>query len=144
MAHASIQSVIHGKNFEIRQGSPDFCCLMETPGSQATLGTISNLKPMLGGFAISCITSYESEILSFCGLPGIRSQEFAPAVKIDLIRKVAKSGGAALFLEFDKNNTPACQLYERHRFEKVGERKIIEKIKSNGPTVLFSNCRSKI
>ena len=86
----------------------------------------------------------EPKILSFCVWPGIGRLGIKMALMMDILGKAIKSSVSNTIQEVDENNTPACQHYERHRFEKVGERKIIEKIKSNGPTVLFSNCRSKI
>ena len=78
--------------------------------------------PRLAGFIVSRLVAGEAEILSVAVSKPRRGKGLARRL-LDLhLRRLAGRGTRTVFLEVDEHNTPACRLYQRAGFRKVGRR----------------------
>ena len=83
---------------------------------RATLG--SNFT----GFIMSRLVEDEAEILSVAVVARAQGRGVAQALLMLHLRRLAGLGCRAVFLEVDKNNTPAIRLYDRAGFREVSRR----------------------
>jgi [ribosomal protein S18]-alanine N-acetyltransferase len=74
------------------------------------------------GFIVSRLIDGEAEILSVAIAPAWRGRGFARPLLTMHLRRLAGLGAAAVFLEVDKHNAPACRLYRKAGFYEVGQR----------------------
>ena len=74
------------------------------------------------GFILSRVAAGEAEILSVAISPGWRARGLSRQL-LDLhLRRLAGIGIRSVFLEVGAQNVPACRLYRRAGFQKVGRR----------------------
>lgn len=74
------------------------------------------------GFILSRIAADEAEILSLAVAPARRGKGLSRRL-LDLhLRRLARIGVHAVFLEVDEDNVPALRLYGRAGFRQVGRR----------------------
>jgi len=74
------------------------------------------------GFILSRVAAGEAEILSVAISPGWRAGGLSRQL-LDLhLRRLAGIGIRSVFLEVGAQNVPACRLYRRAGFQKVGRR----------------------
>jgi ribosomal-protein-alanine N-acetyltransferase len=74
------------------------------------------------GFILSRKAADEAEILSIAIDPKYRGRGMAAHLLRDHMNELSQLAVRRLFLEVDKHNQPACKLYDKFGFYKVGER----------------------
>ena len=126
--HADILSKIHEKCFQTGWTASDFCSLLLTPGTRATIATISGYDPSPSGFSLTRIAAAECEIIALCVLPNYRRKGIATALLTNLVKEMKWLRISNIFLEVNKNNLSAYRLYASLGFQKVGRRKNYYKV----------------
>jgi ribosomal-protein-alanine N-acetyltransferase len=112
-------AAIHGVSFQRGWGEDEIHGLLVERNVVAHRAT-SGRK--LIGFILSRLAASEAEILSVAIAPAWRGRALARPLLALHLRRLAGLGARTVFLEVDKNNTPARALYKRAGFTEVGQR----------------------
>jgi len=75
------------------------------------------------GFAMLMRAADEGEILSLGVAPLQRLKGVGDALLCEVLRIAVRAGLSKIFLEVDTSNAAARALYEKHRFQQIGERR---------------------
>jgi [ribosomal protein S18]-alanine N-acetyltransferase len=112
-------AALHAASFRRGWSEDEFQRLL---ADRNTIAHRSMMGRTLVGFILSRLIGDEAEILSVAIAPGWRGRGFSRPL-LDLhLRRLAGLGARTVFLEVDKNNSPACRLYRRAGFYEVGQR----------------------
>ncbi len=117
---AAAIAAVHAASFQRGWGEDEIHRLL---ADRTALAHRAMIGRTLAGFILSRLAAGEAEILSVAIAPTYRGRKLARAL-LDLhLRRLAGLGARAVFLEVDADNEPACRLYRRAGFRKVGTRK---------------------
>jgi ribosomal-protein-alanine N-acetyltransferase len=116
---AGIIAAVHAASFRHGWSEDEFRRML---ADRQIVAHRTMIRRTLIGFILSRLIDDEAEILSVAIAPPWRGRGFSrPLLELHL-RRLAGLGARTVFLEVDKDNTPATRLYRQAGFYEVGQR----------------------
>jgi len=121
---AEILADLHRTAFDRRWSKQEFADLLRRPTSLALLARQRSWRGVWRpvGFILLQRVEEEAEILSIAVSSQLRRRGIGRALLDEAIRRLYAEGRQTLFLEVDRNNQPAVELYLSSKFKVAAER----------------------
>ena len=124
-SEAEVLAEIHAVAFAHTWSAEDFAALLADRGVFAVGIRRQTLLsgPRLVGFVLVRVVADEAEILTIAVRPVYRRRGYGRMLMDEALRRLARAGASACFLEVDRGNTAAVVLYRALGFQIAGERR---------------------
>ncbi|MGB7336291.1 MAG: ribosomal protein S18-alanine N-acetyltransferase [Salaquimonas sp.] len=114
---------IHATSFSRGWGDGELGAMLANKNTYCLVAKSERGKHEVLGFMIYSISAKEAEILTIATLPKTRKSGIGAGLLEEMIRRCLADRLDEIFLEVEAVNKVALQLYKKHGFVKVGERK---------------------
>jgi tRNA threonylcarbamoyl adenosine modification protein YeaZ/ribosomal-protein-alanine acetyltransferase len=119
-ANAALLAALHAECFEAPWSAEEFASLLAMPGAFAS-AAMADGEPV--GFLLTRSTAGEAEIVTLGTRPSARRRGIARSLLGHELRRLARSGVGALFIEVAVSNAAARSLYAACGFREAGLRR---------------------